>query len=312
MNPQTGEPSTAPSSARTSQESAELLEDRNLALNSPAPARMEVDREKRPAEPQPEAAATKWPRGHLKGDRKGEEPEEPDKNQALEPTGKASPRRPSQRRSGPGQTEQRGQGAQQRQNWWGQQQRRASDRSDCGYQRSAGPGPGERGATGPGGSDGALDVENRRQPQRVWPRYQLYAISSDEGTRERLDDHQAALLRCEGVEPPEGGGGISPHATDENRAAALPIFRPSQPPPQHGKEMCLKAKEMGLTDGTSYLYLKWNQKDHHYEPDTQEPLALAKAMEIVDYLVTFTSRPFRTQSASSIRCASLPSRWKAK
>ncbi|CAE7638711.1 unnamed protein product [Symbiodinium necroappetens] len=55
-------------------------------------------------------------------------------------------------------------------------------------------------------------------------------------------------------------------------------------------EMCLKAKEMGLTDGTSYLYLKWNQKDHHYEPDTQEPLALAKAMEIVDYLVTFTSR----------------------
>ena len=53
------------------------------------------------------AAATKWPRGHLKGDRKGEEPEEPDKNQALEPTGKGrapSPRRPSQRRSGPGQT----------------------------------------------------------------------------------------------------------------------------------------------------------------------------------------------------------------
>ena len=56
-------------------------------------------------------------------------------------------------------------------------------------------------------------------------------------------------------------------------------------------EMCLKAKEMGLTDGTSYLYLKWNQKEHHYEPDSQDPLAHAKAMEIVEYLIQLTAFP---------------------
>ena len=55
--------------------------------------------------------------------------------------------------------------------------------------------------------------------------------------------------------------------------------------------MCLKAKEMGLTDGSSYLYLRWNQKDHRYEADTQEPLAHSKAMEIAEYLIQLTAFP---------------------
>ena len=98
MNPTAKEPSTEPGSARTSQESLELLPEQNLV-----PARMEVDREKRQPEERSDEAAQKWPRSHAKGDRKGEAQEGSGTLPNQEASGKGraqSPRGPSQRRSG--------------------------------------------------------------------------------------------------------------------------------------------------------------------------------------------------------------------
>ena len=48
---------------------------------------------------------------------------------------------------------------------------------------------------------------------------------------------------------------------------------------------------MGLTEETSYLYLRWNAQTRTYEKDPQEPLAHSKVVEIVDFLIQLTAFP---------------------
>ncbi|CAE7556758.1 sec31 [Symbiodinium necroappetens] len=286
------EPSTAAGSARNCQGSEELVPDRNSV-----PARMEVDREKRLAEEQAgEAATTKWPRSHSKGDRKGDEPPEPEATLNPEPAGKGrapSPTRPLQRRSRQGQ-EQRGQGSQQqqRQAWWGQQ-RRASDRNDRGYRQDRRVQDRETALQDLVVATGRLTLRiedslnvygldtsfmlflQTRESEKGWTiTKQLYSVAK-EWNRQKAEDAtvltqpmRTVLLHC-----------------------LLAALRDRLRSMETDTEICLKAKEMGLTDGTSYLYLRWNPTDHRYERGTQEPLAHAKAVEIVDYLVQLTSFP---------------------
>ena len=301
MNREAGAPTTTtPSTARSSQEGEELLAD-----PSSGPNRMEVDREKRLADPQQEPAAVKWPRGHSKGDRKGEDQEEAkeqDKSQASDPTGKGrapSPQRLSQRRSEQERAEPRGaRGQQQRQNWWSQQPRRTNDRADRSSRQAW------RGQGRDQGQDLAalqdlvaamgrltLRIEDSLNVYNLDTSFMLFLQTKESEKGWTVTKELYAVAQEWNRQKAEDAATLSQPMRTVLLHCLLTALRTRLRNMESDTEMCLKAKEMGLTDGTHYLYLKWNQKEHRYERDAQEPLAHEKAVEIVEYLVQLTAFP---------------------
>ncbi|OLP96423.1 hypothetical protein AK812_SmicGene21348 [Symbiodinium microadriaticum] len=300
MRPQTGEPSTAPSSARASNESAELIPAPDSGL-----LKMDVDREKRLADPQPEPATTKWPKGHAKGDNKGEgQTEEPEPDKTLEPdaTGKGrapSPRRALQRRSEPEPVGSQGRrGPQQRQNWWGQQQRRSHDRNErgtrqnwCDQGRDSGRETAALQELVAAMGRLTLRIEDSINVYNLDTSFMLFLQTKESEKGWTVTKELFTVAKEWNRQKSENAAALNQPMRTVLFHCLLSALKTRLRSMESDTEMCLKAKEMGLTDGTHYLYLKWNQQDHRYERDAQEPLAHEKAVEIVDYLVQLTSFP---------------------
>ena len=69
----------------------------------------------------------------------------------------------------------------------------------------------------------------------------------------------------------------------------LTMMRKLEDPTQ--EDVLQRAKELHLTEGTTYVYMRWNQEAKAHEKDTMEPLEHTDAVRMVTTMMTYTAFP---------------------
>ena len=69
----------------------------------------------------------------------------------------------------------------------------------------------------------------------------------------------------------------------------LEMMRRMEDPTQ--EDVLQRAKELKLTEGTAYVYMRWSQEAKAHEKDTADPLEHTEAVQMVTNMMTYTAFP---------------------
>ena len=69
---------------------------------------------------------------------------------------------------------------------------------------------------------------------------------------------------------------------------------------EENQELLLKAKELGLIEAQSYLYLTWSQEEKKYIKDSMDPLDHVDAVRMLNLMIQLSSFPDSAEHRSEV------------